>query len=372
MVRTISVYNDFGPNGANLSRFLLDYQETPDRTLEFTERINRGIKKAWDESVAYANAQKPKRELFDKPSFNLLEVLDPVSKYQTALITLGPIRFIDYHSTKDFLNGVKNPKDYGLTKQDVNLLGRTIDPLSVFTALIVEDHVVMGKKGKKTLAVGAGYLSFPGAGYLNRNRDTFMNKNQRYNHKLEQILFAEMKEETGVNAEKGEIDKARVLGFVKDTFKGSHQNSAVMSIIKSNITIDEIIKRKKLAKDSWEHDGPYVFIPKDKEIWDAFISSDIDHGNIPLEDHVFKEIRGLKMRDLNTKKVEEIRNIKTTGKAGFMLPWAGRYLFGDSFFKEQLKKHKDHLKINQIGNYWYTEHIKQVKKHRYPLQISHL
>ena len=32
----------------------------------------------------------------------------------------------------------------------------------------------------------------------------------------------------------------------------------------------------------------------------------------------------------------------------------------------------EYYQMAKIGNYWYTQHMEQVKKHMYPLQVSHL
>ena len=53
MVRTITVYNDFGTEGISLSSVIPNYQETPERTLEFNKRINNGIKKSWGDSLDF-------------------------------------------------------------------------------------------------------------------------------------------------------------------------------------------------------------------------------------------------------------------------------------------------------------------------------
>ena len=64
MVRTISVYNDFGPKGTSVFSIDLDYREVDHRKHVFSDKVKDAIQKAWD--ISYQDAIKNNRVLQNK------------------------------------------------------------------------------------------------------------------------------------------------------------------------------------------------------------------------------------------------------------------------------------------------------------------
>ncbi len=322
MVRTIKVLKDFGERGVPAYKIMMDYKD--EATYDLPEYLNKGLTRAW------ADSQENNTRLSNNQLMNLKKISDTED---ITVLSLGPSQFRDYYEMKQFSDGKDDYSIYGLSNKDIEYVEKEVQVLSSFPSLIVEDHILMGKKGKQTLNAGAGKISFPGAGYLDKNKDTFILDGLRYTKQPQHIIERELREEVGTQSD--DLYGINVLAIAEDTYNGSHKNPGIMSVVNSKISIDEIKKNKAITEDSWEHEGPYIFVPVNEETIYSLIESDTSLGNIPIPKEYAREIDGL----------GNIETLETTGKSGFMLPLLGRYFFGDKFYEEILEKYQDKLII---------------------------
>ncbi len=140
--------------------------------------------------------------------------------------------------------------------------------------------------------------------------------------------------------EKNEIKEARLLGIISDTYRNSHRGMGIFSVVDIDIQVSELKRRKEIAEDAWEHQGPYWLIPKDAEIISALIDSEQEHGSKQLPEKYAKAIEG----------IGETRITSMTGKASIALFFLGRYLFGNDWYDKELEKHENHLKLEYKQN----------------------
>ncbi len=325
MVRTYEVLADFGPQGVSVSSIKLDYR--PDETYRLSESLRNGIFGAWEE---YSKSD-------ERLSNSLLVNLRKVGNTESGTsLCVGLSQFMDYYAMKEFSDKEDDRIKYGFSEEDVKSLVGEVNVLSSFPAVLLEgddgvDNLLMGVKGRETLKEGRLRLSFPGAGYLRADVDTSVSDGVTSVNSLQSIIGRKIGSETGIMP--SELDEANVLAIVRDTYPGSHKNPGIMSVVRSGISLEELIGRKGGAEDSWEHKGSYVIVPLDKEIISYFIDSDRSLGNVSIPENHAREISGLG----NT------RNIETTGKSLFMLFLAGRRSFGSEFYDGLLEKYSDSL-----------------------------
>ncbi len=325
MVRTYDVLADFGSQGVPASSVNLDYRL--DDTYGLSESLRNGILRAWEE---YSKSD-------ERLSNSLLINLRGVGNTESGTsLCVGLSRFMDYYAMKEFSDKEDDRVKYGFSEEDVKSLVGEVNVLSSFPAILLEgdsgvDNLLMGVKGRETLKEGRLRLSFPGAGYLRADVDTSVSDGVMSVNSLQSIVGRKIGSETGIMPY--ELDEANVLAIVKDTYSGSHKNPGIMSVVKSGISVEELLERKGGAEDSWEHEGPYVIVPLVEEIISSFIDSDTSLGNVPIPEKYACEISGLG----NT------RTIETTGKSMFMLFLAGRRSFGSEFYDGLLEKYHDSL-----------------------------
>ena len=334
-MRVIKYWKDFGKEGVPASALMLDYREN--RTYNLSEPAKTGLTNLWTDSLK--EAQEKGANLTNGRLMNLLGVYS-VDKGETTLLSLGPSQFMDYDGMGKIYDHKKvggietSPARYSLSGDDARQLRENIHVLSSFPAVISGGCVIMGKKGKQVTKEGAGKISFPGAGYLNPDKETFTHEGALYTRQPQQIISREIKEEMKIYPM--EIEEAAILAIAEDDFKGSHRNPGMMSLVKSKIGLDEIRERKGIVEDAWEHEGPYLFVPiENQELYEAYIDSDLG-----LEANTIPEVHAKKIEGLGN-----IRKIDTTGKSQIMLFLLGRYQFGQSWYEEMLEKYKDKLKI---------------------------
>jgi hypothetical protein len=323
-MRTLRMLKDFGEKGTASSNLMLDYRDT--NSYDLSPSLENALTKSWVDTLKESERAENGRLLNYRKASQVYTDL--------SVVSLGPSCFRDYNETRLFLDGKKDPKTYGISEEDLEHIAKEVHVLSSFPALVVEDKTVMGRKGWKVLDAGAGKISFPGAGYLNLDKDTFVFDGYRFAKQIPQIVGREIREETKVSEQ--ELDNISVLAIGEDTFKGSHRNPGIFSVAKTHLSAAEIKKRQPIAEDAWEHQGPFIFVPTDdSDLLESLIQSDQSHGAVPLQDKYASRIDGLANK----------KNIDTTGKAGLMLFLIGRHLYGDNWYKEQLEKHSEHVKI---------------------------
>ena len=112
----------------------------------------------------------------------------------------------------------------------------------------------------------------------------------------------------------------------------------LFAVVNTNISIPELKRKKNIAEDAWEHEGPYLIVPKDADIVSALIASETDHGAIELPEKYAKAIDGMGEGDARTTSM--------TGKASIALFFLGRYLFGNEWYQNELHKHRNHIELN--------------------------
>lgn len=323
-MRNIKVHKDFGEKGMPAYSVQLKYNEANNYSL--TNVLDNALRISWEDSVKNAKGKLESDEL-----------LNFVNVSQSPIIVhFGKTSFRDYNEVRQFLDGKKKPETFGITLEDLENLKKQVHPISSFPAIFTknDEYFLMSKKGWDVSAPGAGKISFPGAGYSNFEKDTSVIKGIRSVYELPNIVEREIREETGILD--SEIEKIDTLGVFEDANKGSHRNPGIFTATHTNLTKDEIKKRKNIAADKWEHIGPYVFVPADDpDLMSAFIDSDTEHGGKTLPDRYSSKIEGLAGKN----------QLETTVKSGYMLLLLGRQLYGSNWYKEALDKHKKHIEI---------------------------
>ena len=338
-MRVIKTWKDFGPRGVPASALMLDYRES--RVYNLSDSVESGIAKLW--GASRDEAQKTGAKLANGRLMNLVGVYGLDKGGDLTILALGPSEFMDYDGMGKIFDHKKVggaevlPERYGLTHEDAKYLREKIHVLSSFPAVISEGCAIMGKKGKQVTKEGAGKISFPGAGYLNPDKETFMFDGVLYTKQPQQIVAREIKEELGLQPH--DINEARILTIAEDDYRGSHRNPGIMSVVESKAVNEEIMERKGIAKDAWEHEGPYIFVPlDDEEVYNSYLDSDLSLGANAIPEIHAKKIEGL----------GNIRKIDTTGKSQAMLFLLGRYQFGEGWYDETLGKYKDKLQITSF------------------------
>ncbi len=324
-MRTIKVLYDFGERGITASGFNLDYRDIWDYILD--DRVENSLALSWADSLK-KNPKMQNKKLFNYKRTGVVP--------DVAVTSVGSSTFRDYNEMRQFLDGTKDPKTYGLTEDGIAWLEKEVHVLSTFPAVRVEDCILMGKKGWQVMEAGAGKISFPGAGYLQVDKETFIFEGHRYARQLQQIVRRELEEETGIK--EYEMPRVSVLGIAEDTFKGSHRNPAVFSIVDTDLSIEKLMNRKNIAVDAWEHQGPFILLPTgEPELLEAYIASDTNNLSQPLPEKYATKIPGLSGK----------KQIDTTGKSEFMLYWLGRFLYGSSWLKEVLERQSPVITIHK-------------------------
>jgi hypothetical protein len=322
-MRTIKFIKDFGAEGVPASSVDINYRDNYSPV--FPDELRKIVETAWQESLQ-KNPKAENRDLLNLVSINELPDI--------TVLSVGSIPWAYYNETRQLLDGAKKPENYALSQELLNNLEQKVHVLSNFPAFISGDYFIMGKKSGFVSAPGAGKISFPGAGYTDKEKDVYTLENTPKARPLIQIVKREIKEETNLN--ENEMQYVSVLGIAEDTFKGSHRNPGIMSVVYTALSPNDFNQRKQMAQDAWEHEGPYIFVPKnDPELLKALIESDVNVFGKPIDEKYAQLIKGL----------GDKRTIDTTGKSQFMLYLLGRHLFGDDWYKRTLDEHSSKLSV---------------------------
>ncbi len=308
------IFSEYGKNGKNLNEFIIYFN--PEET-ELDQKVYEMFEKEWKRKIEEA---KEKGKVLHNDS---LLNFDGAKDFEDVNVILtSPTRFSYYITTRDLLNGRINLESYNFRKEIIEALEEKINPLSSFSAILIEDYFLMGTKGKQ-VEKASGALSFPEAGYLNVEKDTIEIEGKRIAKHPTNIVEREIKEELGIVSD--EIKRIKAIAIAKDCYKGSHWNTALFSVVEADLKESEIASKWGFAKDSWEHER-LILVPKEKKCIEALINSDLNKEEISYS--IRKEIKG-----------NIPRKISLTGKSRLMLFYLGRFFEGEEF-EEKIEEYK--------------------------------
>lgn len=297
-------WSDYGPRGVDVADIELDYD--PSLKYALPSSLEKKFQEVW-ERVSEDNPN-----LFDGSFVNLVEA----SQRERRLI-LGPSRFRDYLVRRLFLQNHDFVSKYELTAAEERHL-RQIRVLSSFVAIVGENAVLMGVKPN---SIGTGpRLSFPGSGYLERDRDSSHNDEMK---PTRAIVLREIDEEVNL-AES--VEAIRSFGVFEDVRQATHYNPSIFSIAEVSLSNRDIEERIAEAEDRWEFTD-FLFVPKsNQEAIESLIKMEVSERG-PSKDVLSSRIpNGIK---------------GTTSKTLLMLFLLGRHWFGKDWFDETLHRYSE-------------------------------
>lgn len=248
MTHRFRIWEDLGREGRAPETVQLEYH--PERAYSFPEHVKSTVEDVWE------SAKDERERLFNSPGLNLLRVTD-------GCVHLGPAQFRDYFVRRLFLSGEINDSPDELSA----LLRRSVRLLSSFVGVVVRNKLLLGIK--QTDTDGAGILSLPGSGYLDREMDMECAEMRP----TSSVIKREIEEEINIT----DPDKIRCIGVFEDLHPQSHLNPALFSIVSIDRPQSAVQRAARDAEDAHEF-SRLVFVPLTDQTLSSLVRLDIDEA----------------------------------------------------------------------------------------------
>lgn len=218
-------WTTFSQTGVPLTEISLDFALDPHRVLSeeaiaAVEAVGEESTQSWFEAVNLCAARNDRLEL-------------------------APIPFEYYLARQELLTTAETRARHGVSQSVVEQLRREIRALSSITAIVVDDHLLLGVRPPEWRA-SYPTLSAPGGGYLDYERD-FPNAPERFPR---DAVLREVTEETGITA--ADVTDVRAFGVYEETADGSDRNPAVFSRLSVARSRDDVEAFWREAPDNDE------------------------------------------------------------------------------------------------------------------------
>lgn len=220
--------------------------------VDFSEPIERKVQAIWEGFL------EENDRLFDGP---MMSVYDVGSESDCLYTERTSFKY--FLAKRGIVEGFPSGVDVELSEDEMEVLLDKLRVLSSFTAVIVEDQLLLGIRSSSS--EDNMRLSFPGSGYLDPSEDTTSS------HEVEstrEVIRREVEEELGVT---DAVDDIRCMGVFEDVVGGYHFNPALFSIITIPHAQSEVEMARETAPDAWEFEE-VVYVPLEKELLEETLS----------------------------------------------------------------------------------------------------